>query len=75
MTMTSRRPALITRHRPLPHPAPALDAATLTASLTDLLNLLRAGVRAAVRLGEADAFETQDRWERSTSTPTRTGER
>ena len=73
MTMTSQRPALITRHRPLPHPAPALDAATLTASLTDLLNLLRAGVRGAV--AEADAFETQGRWERSTSTPTRTGER
>ena len=73
--MKSQRPALIIRHRPLPHPAPARDAATLTASPTDLLNLLRAGVRAAGRLGEADAFETQGHLERSTSTPARTGER
>ena len=64
-----------TCHRPLPHPEPALDAATLTASLTGLLNSLRAVVHEVGRLDEVGAFGTQGRWERSTSTPTRAGER
>ena len=64
-----------TRHRPPPHPEPALDAATLTDYLTDLQNSLRAVVHEVGRLDEVGAFGTQDRWERSTSTPTRAGEK